>query len=353
MTYSFLSIGFSQSMIFLVISLAIGRICTSSLFGSSKSIAHITSNQMILGNDSTIRCYSLNPKITENSKRNSSKTSKDHLQINPLFKSLQQEGWSIGNVTKIQLPQPVLKDSFNKMEQQKAMEELIKEQYSLEDWLQESVVAPFILQIGEIKSDQNNKTDPYRTVNLFFVVHVPESQERDEKWMQSFFGENQEEIKSKSFTAEELTKRKIKIDETNQKNESYGHTQIQLLDKVEVQMSGHSFLSRTAQSIVVASQTDPRFDQDKEYPNQWCPLEKLETGFKRGSNHAYTGGAFYLKATRLALASDAWMIEAHLVYAEPIGWFEGANLLRSKLPPIAQKMVRSLRREIHKKKSPR
>ena len=33
------------------------------------------------------------------------------------------------------------------------------------------------------------------------------------------------------------------------------------------------------------------------------------------------------------------------VFAEPTGWFEGANLLRSKLPLVVQNNVRNMRRE--------
>ena len=34
-----------------------------------------------------------------------------------------------------------------------------------------------------------------------------------------------------------------------------------------------------------------------------------------------------------------------LIFAEPVGWFDGANLLRSKLPPAMQQNVRTVRRE--------
>jgi hypothetical protein len=42
----------------------------------------------------------------------------------------------------------------------------------------------------------------------------------------------------------------------------------------------------------------------------------------------------------------AILIEYHVAYAEPHGWFKGANLLQSKLPILAQTVVRKLRRNL-------
>ena len=60
----------------------------------------------------------------------------------------------------------------------------------------------------------------------------------------------------------------------------------------------------------------------------------------------YAGLGSYVKATRLAEPAGAVFIEYHVVFAEPQGWFHGANLLRSKLPIVAQDMVRKFRRKM-------
>ena len=39
-------------------------------------------------------------------------------------------------------------------------------------------------------------------------------------------------------------------------------------------------------------------------------------------------------------------IEYHVAFIEPEGWFHGTNLLRSKLPIVAQEMVRKFRRNL-------
>ena len=66
---------------------------------------------------------------------------------------------------------------------------------------------------------------------------------------------------------------------------------------------------------------------------------------KVGPATPYGGAGFYLKITRLHEPAGAIFIEQHVVFAEPAGWFAGANLLRSKLPTAVQINVRAMRRE--------
>jgi hypothetical protein len=68
-----------------------------------------------------------------------------------------------------------------------------------------------------------------------------------------------------------------------------------------------------------------------------------------GPAEAYSGAGGYLKATQLAQLSGAILVEYHSIYSEPHDWFNGANLLQSKLPILLQSRVRELRREVKKK----
>jgi hypothetical protein len=54
-----------------------------------------------------------------------------------------------------------------------------------------------------------------------------------------------------------------------------------------------------------------------------------------------------VKATRLAAPAGALFVEYHVVFLEPQGWFRGTNLLRSKLPIVAQDLVRKFRRRMN------
>ena len=59
-----------------------------------------------------------------------------------------------------------------------------------------------------------------------------------------------------------------------------------------------------------------------------------------------------MKITRLAAEPNALLVEAHFVYVEPLEWFQGNPILRSKFGVIAQDQIRRLRREIAKKRRP-
>jgi len=50
-------------------------------------------------------------------------------------------------------------------------------------------------------------------------------------------------------------------------------------------------------------------------------------------------------ACTMAEPAGALFVEQHIVFAEPTGWFGGAKLLRSKLPPVVQYAVRTTRQE--------
>jgi hypothetical protein len=75
------------------------------------------------------------------------------------------------------------------------------------------------------------------------------------------------------------------------------------------------------------------------------PLVRDEAGKQKlGQPHPYHAAGGYLKATRLHEPAGAVLVEYHLTFDEPAGWFSGANLLRSKLPIVSQDGVRKFRR---------
>ncbi|HEY2147332.1 MAG TPA: hypothetical protein VGH32_05310, partial [Pirellulales bacterium] len=66
-----------------------------------------------------------------------------------------------------------------------------------------------------------------------------------------------------------------------------------------------------------------------------------------GPPSAYISAGGYLKATMLGQPAGALLVEYHLVYDEPPGWFgKSADLLRSKLYMKAEDDVRLFRRKV-------
>ena len=108
--------------------------------------------------------------------------------------------------------------------------------------------------------------------------------------------------------------------------------------------------SRNGDSVIAAAEIDPRFLNDKDYPNQWRSITKAGGVAKVSDPHPWSGAAMYLKITKLREPAGAMFIEQHIIFAEPTGWFEGANLLGSKLPIAVQDNVRTMRKEFAKGK---
>ena len=80
---------------------------------------------------------------------------------------------------------------------------------------------------------------------------------------------------------------------------------------------------------------------------RWQSLTVDDTGKRQtGPPEPYVGLGSYAKATRLAEPAGAIFMEYHVAFVEPQGWFHGTNLLRSKLPIVAQEMVRKFRRNL-------
>jgi hypothetical protein len=127
--------------------------------------------------------------------------------------------------------------------------------------------------------------------------------------------------------------------------EKFGHVRFDVLSRVRLAVTGRAVWSKTDESVLVAAAIDPRFAGDKEFPAQWQSILKTGGQETLGPPHPYTAAGLYLKVTKLHAPAGAMFVEQHVVYAEPHGWFDGVNLLRSKLNPVVQSNVRTMRRE--------
>jgi hypothetical protein len=109
-------------------------------------------------------------------------------------------------------------------------------------------------------------------------------------------------------------------------------------------------VSRTKDSIVLASQLDPRFAKDAAFPNQWRSLTLKDDKEMLGDPSPFESAGMYIKLTRLHEPAGAIFIEAHQVFVEPKKWFEVPNMLKAKLPIVIQSEVRTFRKELTKLK---
>lgn len=269
---------------------------------------------------------------------------------NPVYQDLRQHEMTIDGA-RVPLPAPVLSDGQSAEEQRQALLQVAGSEQRLEELLRDSITAPFLVKVRDQKTEHG---DLIRLGDLWFVIHAdldqinPTDGERIGAESKSVEAGNMR-LTSRLLKAEDLDKRGIKKtgEEKGFRREWYVHLTGRLLDRIHVEVTDRVTASRSDESWVIASRTDPKFDRDEQFPNQWRSLnDEGQPGPDRPRR--YAGGTSYVKITRLAAPQGALLVEAHFAFTEPHDWFEGAPTLRSKISLIAQDRIRRLRRELAK-----
>lgn len=270
---------------------------------------------------------------------------------NPVYTLLTTRGVPVGGDEVVKLPAPTLADGLSAAEQRQAIEAVAGESHTWDDLTRKSVVAPFVLKIsnGEAAPERRG-----RRLDIWFVAYgsmkTLENQDFLQKQFKSATSEGDPDNPSTSKILSEADLKSRGLTTAGRPGDTqYIAAEFTLLDKVRLQGTMESTKSRTADSNIVASFLDPHFANDPEYPNQWRPVTRDDDGRRQlGRAHPYSGFGGYAKATRLVEPVGAILIEYHAAFAEPQEWFGGTNLLRSKLPILAQIIVRQLRRGMEK-----
>lgn len=263
-----------------------------------------------------------------------------HEAANPLYKALRDEGIEVGGTARAKLPAPVVADGLDAAGQKAAIQKLIAGDYPWEEFTRNSVVARETVRITNVTP--SDPKAPARRLDVGFVVYGDFKATDDEKFLDRLLNNGREGGGGKSLSADDLARRKIVVPPGDR--EKFGHVEFDILERVRLKVTGRAVWSKNAESVLAAARIDPRFRGDPEFPNEWVSIFKAGGG-KAAPPAPYDGAGLYLKITRLAEPAGAMFVEEHVVFAEPTGWFNGANLLRSKLPPVVQNNVRTMRRE--------
>lgn len=265
-----------------------------------------------------------------------------HETENTLYKALLDPGLVLGPDLRVKLPPPLMADGLKPEEQKAAIVKLIGDNYTYEDFIRKSQVAPHVLRIRD--AEPSDPKSPSRGLDTYFVAYVDLKAFDDEKFLERSLNIGKGEGgKAKSITREDLVKRGIDPKGLDQKKEGFAFIEFDFLEKVRLRVAGHGMATKSAESIVAGAEVDSRFRGDKEFSNEWQSIIKENGMTKYGTASPYGGSGMYVKITKLAAPEGAVFVEQHIVYAEPQGWFEGANLLRSKLPPVVTINVRRMR----------
>jgi hypothetical protein len=268
-----------------------------------------------------------------------------HEADNPVYVELRQKGIDIGGKGRSLLPAPVMPDGLDAKAQRKVLISLLDQPGQLEEFTLNSKVAPQVIHIKEIKAT-DPETPPF-SVEFYFVAYGDLDALAKKEFGTGLLDSPQKDRKVRLLLAEELAARKLKAGP----EERYSHGVSLLLDRIELRSTNYSVRSRTPESIVIATQLDPRFADDREFPNQWRAVSKDANGkLVYGPVHPYAGSGSYIKITRLQEPAGALFVEFHQVYTEPKKWFGGNNVLRSKIRLTVPEEVRAFRQELKKLK---
>ncbi len=276
-----------------------------------------------------------------------------HEQANPVYLHLRRQGIAPGGKEPLPLPAPAMPDGLDSRGQLAVLKALLGEDIELEKFLEESVIAPQLLKRPEER--KGGPDAPSRTLDLYFVAHGDLEPLADQAVLERLITNERRPNRPRTLTPEELKRRGIVLAPGAGRHESYGYLQANILVRVQVRAVCHSFWSRSPESIVAACMLEERFAGDAEFPNQWRPLIKKgeEDEVQEGPPQPYGGAAFYVKITKLKEPAGALFVEAHGVFTEPRKWFDGENVLRSKLPAATMALVRNFRRELVRMRLPR
>ena len=272
---------------------------------------------------------------------------------NPVLASLLSQGVATRGQANVKLAAPIMPDGLDAAGQTKALTR-IAGATPLEHFLQRSSAAPIYLKVHTIRGPQGKI---FRTIDLGFVAHGSWTTLVSDKFSESMFKtrKKQDEEKGRTvsklgfLTADEIRSRDLKPAAKPGREERYFYTTFLLFDLVEVSATRDAVVTKTSSSIVLAARVDPRFAHDADYPNQWRSVERdAAAKLVYGKPQPYSGAGFYVKLTRLTQPDDAIFVEYHSAFLEPEGWFEGQNVLRSKLPAIAQHEATQFRGKLAK-----
>ena len=268
---------------------------------------------------------------------------------NAIYDALVGRGVKIDSQDTLQLPKPVLEDGLAAKQQRQTVELLVAGKYDWDNFARKSVVSPFLLKISEGAAESGPME---RKVDLYFVAYGSLNSLSGEDYLHKQLSltanndQGDEGGRAKVLTADELKKRSI-VAANNPGDPRWVAVTSTLLGKVRISLTTQNVKTENKDSIIIASVADPRFERDPEYPNSWQSLSTDDTGKRQtGPVKPYAGLGSYVKGTRLAEPAGALFIEYHVVFIEPQEWFHGTNLLRSKLPIVAQEMVRKFRRTL-------
>jgi hypothetical protein len=269
---------------------------------------------------------------------------------NPIYVEALRSGLRLDREA-VKLPTPALRDGLPPDHQTAALKGVCGSEQALENLLRDSVTAPFVLNVRDRKTDEAT----VRMVDLWFVIRADLEGLEPSEMATKASGKTAEagnmRFEHRLLGDEELKPRGRSEERGRDLARWYSQITGRLLDRLEIEVVDESVATRTAESLVIATRTDPAFGAGQSPGNRWRAIAGQGEG-KEDAWKPFRGGLSYAKISRLQQPAGALLVELHGAFAEPHAWFQGAPILRSKFAPVSQDQIRRLRRELLKNRKP-
>ena len=263
---------------------------------------------------------------------------------NPVFSLLISDGFDCAG-DNVPLPRPILQDSMTDQAQQKALEDALGTEIPLDEFLKDSPTAPVVVKIRNVPYKEGTA----RALDLLFTIHGKLSDFDLGKMQPGAGGTASGKGGSMSIETRPIDDAILESHGIKRiaNHDLYSQLKFSVLEKIGLGLTCRSFTTVSEHSVVVAFRSVSDLDSDKNNANRWWPLVAKGEDLVAGEpSQNYPGMAGFAKLSQLGPHPEFVLVEAHLVFAEPEKWFNGAATLRSKLGLVAQFQVRALRKEI-------
>ena len=262
-----------------------------------------------------------------------------------LLTELTATGLDLPGGPRFKLPAPSMARGLADEKKAAVVEQFAKE-FPRGLFVEKESTAPHVLTIEAITGDDKKRRG--HRLDLWFVAHGKLDQLDRQNMLGTLMGMQGKASKEPAYlTAKELEARKITPTDAKGVEERFVRMDLPLIDKVQLSGVLRSQKLTEDGALISAMTLDPRFADDKDYPNRWRHIKENfgePAGF--GPPVPYSGFGGYIKATPVPGKGDMVFVEMHFVFAEPHEWFDGRNLLASKLPLAVASNVKNVRRKL-------
>ena len=272
------------------------------------------------------------------------------LAQNPLVVELSTTGFKTADGKQIVLPKPVLEDGMTAAEQEAALLPIAKPK-GRDRFYTGDIRSVFAFDVEQVKEFADGSK--LREVEVFFVAKgtiedVNENNLLDGVGKPSQGSDEAIPQDSRELTEEELARAGLKNGKQDDGSYlSYGTIQVNLIDKVFLDVVTKSQTTKEEESLTMGTSLNESLAKLTELPSTWQPIVRVKNRLQLGTPKAdFFALAGYAKATALKNETGKILVEIHVMFVEPEAWYNGRNLLGSKLAPVIDDSVTKFRRKL-------